>query len=132
MCHGIISSLSVLYMIDLLYQQEKWDQRDFENDVVPACAAIFVHNLPTRCFESAKLDQNRAALPYLLRLSDCLQDWERPSAENHEGLSDSGFDIDAQDGRLIFKVAYPNRRHKIMKEIESVISDPNNNIEITV
>jgi hypothetical protein len=81
-CHGIISSLSILYIIDMMYQKYNpqrayvdiddppginWNQSCFENDVVPACAAVFVHNLPARCFQSAKLDRNHATLPYLLR-----------------------------------------------------------------
>ena len=64
-CHGVMSSLSVLYVIDLMYQKYNpvreyrdiydppgiiWNQSYFENDVVSACAAIFVHNLPAHCF----------------------------------------------------------------------------------
>jgi len=138
-CHGIISSLSVLYVIDMMYQKYNprrayvdiydppgvnWNQSYFKNDVVPACAAVFVHNLPARCFRSAPLDRNRAALPYLLRLSDCLQDWERPSANDHTGLPDGDFDIDTPPGRLVFRVADSARRKQIAKEIASAILDP--------
>lgn len=135
-CHGIISSLSVLYVIDMMYQKYtprrnyvnnhnpsgiNWSQSFFENDVVPACAAIFVHNLPARCFQSAPIDRDRAALPYLLRLSDCLQDWERPSARDSIGLSDGDFDISTPTRRLVFRVADSARRNKIEQEIRSAI-----------
>jgi hypothetical protein len=137
-CHGIISSLSVLYIIDMMYQKYNprrtyediyyppginWNQSCFENYVVPACAAIFVHNLPERCFGSAKLDRNRATLPYLLRLSDCLQDWEKPSANNPTGFPDSHFDIYTTSGRLVFRVTDSDRRDRIEQEIASTILD---------
>jgi hypothetical protein len=137
-CHGIISSLSVLYVLDMMYQKYNpqrddvdihdpsginWNQSFFENDVVPACAAIFVHNLSPRCFRSTPLDRHRAALPYLLRLSDCLQDWERPSAEYPMGLFDCDFDISTPRRRLVFRVDDADRRDRIRQEIASAISD---------
>ena len=136
-CHGMISSLPVLYIVDMMYQKYNprrayvdnyepqginWNQSYFENDVVAACAAVFLHNLPARCFRSAPLDRNRAALPYLLRLSDSLQDWERPSANDPMGLPESAFDIDILLGRLIFKVGDTDRRSQIKEEIELAIS----------
>ena len=133
-CHGIISSLSVLYVIDLMYHKYNpdrkyqdisepsginWNQSYFENDVVPACSAIFVHNLPGRCFTTARLDRQRAPLAFLLRLSDCLQDWQRPSAGNPRGIPNSGFQIEIDGGRLVFSVADEGRRNKIASEIAS-------------
>lgn len=134
-CHGIISSLSVLSIIDMLYDKHNlenihnphginWNQLHFEKDVVPACAAVFVHNLPEQCFQQARLDRNRAPLPYLLRLSDCLQDWERPSANDLKGCPDSDFDICMQSDRLVFMVANSTRRNRIKEEITSTILDP--------
>jgi hypothetical protein len=138
-CHGMISSLSVLYVVDLMYQKYNprrayvdihdppsinWNQSCFENDVVPACAAVFVHNLPTRCFRSAPLDRTRAALPFLLRLSDCLQDWDRPSASDPAGISDDAFDISAVPGRVVFTVTDPGRRDRIAEEIVSALVAP--------
>jgi len=133
-CHGIISSLSVLYVIDLMYQQYNsgreyrniyepsninWNQSYFEDDVVPACSAIFVHNLPNRCFNNAPLCKQRAPLAFLLRLSDCLQDWNRPSADNPRGFPQRMFKINITNGRLVFTVADSVRRQKIMKELRS-------------
>jgi hypothetical protein len=138
-CHGIISSLSVLSIIDMLYHKHNqnrdyenihnphginWNQLNFEKDVVPACAAIFVHNLPEQCFQQARLDRKRAPLPYLLRLSDCLQDWERPSAKDLKGRPDNDFDICMQSDRLIFMVADSTQRNRIKEEITSAILDP--------
>lgn len=139
-CHGMISSLSVLYIIDLMYQKYNparayvdihdppsinWNQSYFENDVVPACAAVFVHNLPARCFRSAPIDRTCAPLPFLLRLSDCLQDWDRPSADDPVGASDDAFDIDVTPGRLLFTVTDPDRRQRIAEEIASSVVAPN-------
>lgn len=134
MCHGMMSSLSILYVIDLMYQKYNpgrehrniyepvginWNQTYFENDVVSACSAIFVHNLPARCFKDAPLDKKRAPLAFLLKLSDCLQDWGRPSAENPRGLPNRGYKINITDGKLIFTVSDEQRRQKIAEEIET-------------
>ncbi len=133
-CHGIISSISLLYVVDMMYQKYNpkrdytdirmprdinWNQAYFENDVVPACAAVFVHNLPERCFQSALLDYTHATLPFLLRLSDCLQDWDRPSASNPVGFPNDAYDIDAETGRLIFTINDPDRKRKIEEEVTS-------------
>jgi hypothetical protein len=133
-CHGIISSLSILYVIDLMYHKYNpdreyrdiyeppginWSQSYFENDVVPACSAIFVHNLPSRCFTSARLNRGRAPLAFLLRLSDCLQDWDRPSAGDPRGIPNGEFDIQIAGGRLVFTVASEDGRDKIAEEIAS-------------
>lgn len=133
-CHGIISSLSVLYIVDLMYEKYNpnrayrniceppginWNQSYFENDVVPACSAIFVHNLPDRCFVAARLDRTRAPLAFLLRLSDCLQDWDRPSATDAHGIPDDLFHIEVVAGKLVFTVDDPDRRNKIVDEISS-------------
>lgn len=135
-CHGIISSLSVLYIIDLMYQKYNprreyhdiydppgiiWNQSYFENDVVSACAAIFLHNLPARCFAGAPLDKERAPLAFLLRLADCLQDWDRPSADNPHGIPNREFNINITGGRLIFTVNDPDRKNKISTDIEATM-----------
>lgn len=135
-CHGIVSSLSVLYVIDLMYQKYNrnrehrdihepaginWNQSYFENDVVAACSAIFVHNLPSRCFKDAHLCKQQAPLAFLLKLSDCLQDWNRPSADNPRGIPQRVFKINITDGKLMFTVADSTRRKKIMKELRSSI-----------
>ena len=133
-CHGIISSLSVLYVIDLMYQKYNperkcqdiydqmgvtWNQSYFENDVIPACSAIFIHNLPSNRFKTARLNKKRAPLAFLLRLSDCLQDWDRPFADNPLGIPNSEYDIQITGGRLVFTVANKARRDKIADEIAS-------------
>jgi hypothetical protein len=132
--HGIISSLSVLYVIDLMYQKynperkDEWTDQDsilwgqsyFKNDVVPACAAIFVHDL-NHCLESAPLDRKRAPLAFLLKLSDCLQDWERPKADLPDGIPDDKFDIKVINKRLVFTVADKKRRDDIAKEVKSCL-----------
>ena len=135
-CHGIISFLSVLYVIDMMYQKYNpqrvyadiheppginWNQSYFENHVVPACAAVFVHNMPARCFRIAPLDRTRALLPFLLRLSDSLQDWDRPSADDPRGVPDDNFDINVVRDRLVFTVTDPVRRNRIEEELGSSI-----------
>lgn len=133
-CHGMISALSILYVVDLMYQKYNpsrkcrdiyeppginWNQSYFENAIVPACAAIFLHNLPSRCFGSSPIDRRRAPLPFLLKLCDCLQDWDRPSAEHPNGIPDHMYDLDCDHGGLTLTVRRSDRRMKIAGEIES-------------
>ena len=130
-CHGILSSLSVLYVIDLIYQKHNpkreyktiyhkesdCNQDHFDKQIVPACAAIFLHNLPAHCFKDAKIHPEYAPLPYLLKLCDTLQDWERPSTEDQDGFPPGLYDIEVQDGKLIF---YAKERKR---DLEKELSD---------
>lgn len=131
-CHGMISALAVLYVIDLMYQKHNpkreyrdickdninFNQKYFVTDVVSACAVIYIHNLPSRCFANAKIDRSKAPLAFLLKLSDCLQEWERPSLKNLEGYQATKFDIQVIDGKLTFHSDIPDEnKNKIRKEI---------------
>lgn len=147
-CHGIVSSLAILNAIDVMYQKynprrehddvrvndtdpdTNWNQKYFENDIIPACSAIFIHNLPTKCFVNAKINRSDAPLAYLLKLSDCLQEWERPSLENPAGIPATKFDIKIRKGRLVLTANISNdRKSKIREEISSSLAD-SANIEI--
>lgn len=112
--HGIISSLTVLYMIDLIYDQcnperKKEDiyqegmncnQKFFEDDIISASSAIYIHDLVGKDGCDIKFDRSKSPLAFLLRLSDCLQDWERPSSENLIGFPSEKYDIKIENGYL--------------------------------
>lgn len=124
-CHGMISALTVLYLIDLMYQKHNpkrkyndsdWSQEYFETDVVSACSAIFLHNLGADAFEN--IDKIKAPLPYLLKLSDELQEWDRPKKKMPEGDSPENYDIQVEQNHLIFKVSNQDRKGKIESEIK--------------
>lgn len=138
-CHGMISALVVLRVIDLLYQKFNkkrkyipkpiggidWNQKWFVSDVVPSCAAIFLHNLPSRCFKSSKIDRKKAPLAFLLKLSDCLQEWERPSKRNQTGYPSDNFDIELKNGRLsIVAEIDEDRKDEINTEIKETLIAP--------
>ncbi|MHC4771982.1 MAG: hypothetical protein ACYS8S_00080 [Planctomycetota bacterium] len=133
-CHGMLSAISVLRTIDLMYQKHNprrlyedirgdyssWDQTYFERDVVPACAAIFLHNLPATCFKDKKISRETAPLAFLLRLSDSLQEWDRPSKDNPDGYPASEFDICVENDSLVLSVNLPEKhKEKIRNEIDS-------------
>ena len=141
-CHGMISSLAVLYVIDLMYQKYNskreytdiyavgtninWNQIYFERDIIPACSAIYIHNLPNKCFADAKIDPLKAPLAFLLKLSDYLQEWERPSFTNQQGFSAAQFDIIIDNGQIIFHADIPDdKKKKIKDEISSSLVAPN-------
>jgi hypothetical protein len=141
--HGVMSALSVLYLIDLLYQkynskreykdiiipQESarvnFNQMYFERDVVSACAAIYIHSLSAEWFARKKIDRSRAAVAFLLRLSDVLQEWERPNRLDPCGFSADLFDIRRDDSRL-FLIANlePNARQEMENKIRSTLIAP--------
>ena len=126
----MVSALSVLYVIDLLYQKNNprrknlpnsgWSQDYFENDVVPACTAIFIHNLPIQYFRESKISLEKSPIAFLLRLSDCLQDWELPSYNNKNGFPANLYDINVVNKKLIFS-APKERKEKIINEIVNSI-----------
>ena len=141
-CHGMISALTLLYVLDLMYEkynpERKYmdafipgtnincNQKYFMEDIIPACAAIFLHNLPPRCFDKAKIDRKKAPVAFLLKLADCLQDWERPSGNDTKGLASNLFDIQIEDsGKLIVYMNIPEKRKKsIEAEIYSALLIP--------
>ena len=134
--HGIMSSLAVLNVIDLMYQEHNpernyrdikengfnFNQQIFCNIVVPACSAIFIHNLDHNKFEH-KINCSKAPVAFLLRLSDCLQEWDRPSDEKPTGFSSDYFNIEFNGGDLILRIDIPyDDKNKIIKKINDEIS----------
>lgn len=135
-CHGILSSLMMLNIIDLVYDKYNPDrgngdfliphtnlscnQEYFINDIIPACTAIFLHNLDYHYFTNTKIDRNKAPIAFLLKLSDCLQDWERSTINNKKGYPSSGYQILIRDSKLFFS-APQDRKDKIMKELNATL-----------
>jgi len=140
-CHGIISSLSVLYVIDSIYKKYNpdkkkdvpkrgldgntinWGQEYFDEDIIHACSAIFVHNLKGNCFKKSKIDKKKTPLAFLLKLSDCLQDWERPSGNKIKGFPDEEYGIEISKDGIDF-YAPGHRVKKIRNGIDSCLEEP--------
>jgi hypothetical protein len=136
--HAIVGALSLLNVIDSMYQFNNpkrlysrcekggtdWNQRYFDEDVVPACATIFLHNLHPRCFSNTKIVIQKAPLAFLLKLCDCLQEWERPSQENPTGLEAKQFDINIEHGIIIFTTPSAELKEKIKNDINAVLDVP--------
>jgi hypothetical protein len=140
-CHGMYSALAVLRVLDLMYQKYNpkrehkripavmpyldWNQRYFEQEVVCACTAIFLHNLPPARFNGVKISRQRAPVAFLLKLCDALQDWERPSKREPAGTPATAYDIDIRLSGLSLSARVENmRKTKIRNEIESVLDAP--------
>ena len=136
--HGVISGITLLHIIDKMYSKHNpnreerdiyidgdinCNQKYFLEDIIPSCSAIFVHNLPEECFTNKKILYNKAPLAFLLRLSDTLQEWERPSIQNEKGYSSKDFDILIdKDKRLIFQAKFPNEANREYLEMSDVLS----------
>lgn len=137
--HGIISSLAVLNVIDLLYQKYNpkreyldvivnkvnFNQKFFDNGIISACSAIYIHNLPSDCFDHAKIDRSKAPLAFLLKLSDSLQEWERPAHNDKTGSLASEFDINIDNNCLILQTPIQgSKKEKIKEELLSSLICP--------
>lgn len=137
--HGIISSLTVLNIIDLIYDKYNPERKKeyslqegmncnqtiFEEDIIPACSAIYIHDLVGKDEYNIKIDRSKAPLAFLLRLSDCLQEWDRPSSENLNGFSSSKFNIEIEKDHLILYANIPDSsRKKIENEIDKTLICP--------
>ena len=142
-CHGIISALVVLQIVDLMYKKHNpqrkdkkinnfgvinWNQKCFDDNVVSACTAIYLHNLPSSSFKKTKINLLNSPLAFLLKLSDSLQDWERPSSKYLNGYSASDFDIEIHEGKIYY-TAPSNKKIKIKEEIESSLANYQQYIE---
>ena len=141
-CHGIISSLAVLNVIDAMYEKNNpgrlyesivapksnldWNQEFFNEDIVSACSAIFIHNLQLRCFKGTKINLQKAPLPFILVLSDSLQDWERPSLNNPHGFPANLYDIKVSKGNLHFYADIPpDNKNRIKESILNLLDVKN-------
>lgn len=128
--HGIICSMLVLKAMDILYSyynsdrirgytpkdNNDWNYENFENQIVNSCASIFIHNLPIELFDTKKIDMIMHPLPFVLRLSDELQDWERITTKDNSYLSGELYSISIMDGTITFCVP-PHRLDKIKRSL---------------
>jgi hypothetical protein len=143
-CHGVISALAVLKVIDMLYSKENpkreyrdilagkvnWNQKWFEGDVVQACTAIFLHNLENFRFAGTPVRANRAPVAFLLRLADTLQEWDRPSGKEPDGHSPNLFDIEVSGGKLVYKTGIADPiKHGLRATLDQTLADHNVRIE---
>lgn len=128
-CHGMLSGLTLLNIIDVLYKANNperehrrtngggadWDQTIFDEHIVPACSAIFIHHLDPKHFEKSKIDARIAPAAFLLKLADTLQEWERPSRD-HPGYAADKFGIEVDNGVLIVRADMPAEKNQEMND----------------
>jgi len=116
MDHGVLGSLMLLKLVDALYgahnatmdsgtasTARRWERTHFNGDVVTVCASIFLHSLQLDDLGPSKLTSDSHALPFLLRLADELQDWDRPGGAENSERSPSQYKISAEPGVLSFR-----------------------------
>lgn len=133
--HGMVSALSVLYVLDRLYEYHNPDrntdmpanvqgvsygQQYFDNDIVSACTAIFLHDLDKKYFTDSKLTHEEAPLAFLLRLADTLQDWERPGKDLPKGRFATDYNISVTDSQLHF-VCPKAEKKRLLKELTDAL-----------
>ncbi|HJT33063.1 MAG TPA: hypothetical protein VJ783_13560 [Pirellulales bacterium] len=143
-CHGVISALAVLKIIDMLYAKENpkrehrdilrgkvnWNQQWFERDVVQACTAIFLHNLENFRFARTLVRADRASVAFLLRLADTLQEWDRPSGKEPDGHSPDLFDIEVSGDKLVYTTGIAEGiKQGLRVTLDQTLADHNVRIE---
>lgn len=142
-CHSIVGALGLLRLLDRLYQEHNprrvrkerfrdhvdWNEKYFEEDIVSACSAIFIHNLDASWFRGAKIDPEVAPLAFLLKLCDALQDWGRHSESDDDGISAEEYDIDIVDRMIIYR-APTDREARIRSALCESLEGIDNLIEI--
>ena len=129
LCHGIISSIVALKIIDSLYHRNNhWPRQDFIDYIIPACTAIFIHNLKEDRLGGCRIDYQTAPIAFLLKLSDMLQEWDRPKKDLEKGLEAQNFDIDIQNNKILFSVFesteyYKKAKDDIKEAIETTLAN---------
>lgn len=140
-CHGIISALVLLKILDGLYTKNNpkkdyksiiipgttidVNQKYFDDDIVSACSAIFIHNFKESSFKKTKISIQTAPLAFLLKISDCLQEWERPDKKNPIGLSSKQFRIEVKEKILLLSIDNDNdnsKKEKLKDELEGCLN----------
>jgi hypothetical protein len=130
-CHGVVGAMAVLRVIDMLYSKSNpdrefrrivianvdWNQQWFIEENVPACAAIFLHNLNARWFHATRVDRRLAPVAFLLRLADSLQEWDRPSGDDADGVSPNAFRLEMADGKLSFRAEVEEKRKEDLRKV---------------
>lgn len=135
--HGIMSSLVLYTTLDKIYQEFNpnrdeicyknitikgenynlnFSQRIFEGDITDICAAIFIHNLDEGCFENNKINIYETPLAYLLKLSDELQDWNRPKFDKTPINASDDYNFEVINSKLVIscKINYHEKLNKYL------------------
>lgn len=134
--HGILSSIILLKITDILYQEQDWS-RDLFKRVFPEIGlAIALHNIKWKDLNGYCGDNNilKEDLPeitlkdfpfcYLLILADTLQEWDRPSLAKPV-LPSTGVSIDYNENDEKFEVKFAlsdERVEEIKEELNDKIS----------
>lgn len=133
--HGILSSMLIIKQIDILYNrfnpqrilnlppqvgQPDWSQMHFYEHIVNACSAIFLHNLEDRFYHRNKLNISNQPLPFLMKLSDELQDWDRPGNSKRKMYTAKEYNISVYRKRINLYI--PKDRSEHFRKIRDFFS----------
>lgn len=146
--HGVISALAQLKIIDAMYDNNNpnrdkksvvvgdldFNQQNFENDIVTASTAIFIHNIDIAYdgFKE-KIDFKKAPIAFLLFLCDTFQEWDR-YAQKRKIFPGNHFDISCDNNSIILTVPdelYEDIFTKIKTRLSGFPITLNENVVIT-
>ena len=87
------------------------------------CSAIFLHNLKENNSKFKKFK-----LAYLLKLSDELQDWERPNGDGkYNNYKDYNIDVDENKIKIIIKNKRLNKIKSSLRNLDDSLIFTSNN-----
>jgi hypothetical protein len=131
MNHGIIGAIAILNIIDGLYQKNNpkrlkrnvllsdntnWNQTIFDRQIVPACTAIFLHGLDIDRFNDKKINYKKAPIAFLLKLTDELQDWQRPTNKLPRGHKIDNYRIFIENKKIKYYIKKSLKRTKNIRD----------------
>jgi len=131
--HGILSSLILLKITDILYQKQQWDRELYEKVFPEIGLAIASHNIKWKDLKDYSKDKeiSNENLPeitlkdfpfcYLLILADTLQEWDRPSL-GRPVLPSTGVSIDYDENEEKFEVKFA-LSDEMVGEIKKELND---------
>jgi hypothetical protein len=122
--HGFMGAVLFLKLTDYLYKKHpEWPQQDitFNEEILDAASAIAIHN-----FEWGSNDEKiniTDKIPYLLVLSDMIQEWDRFSPDKMM-LPPTGVDIQFNENNIRIYLALDDQRiKKIQSELDRKIKN---------
>ena len=117
----MLSAFTVLEQLNKLYVELGQSEQEFKSHVVPACSAIFLHNLHPSRLNKRFNGEDNSQVALLLKMVDCFQDWWRPQQDHPEGFSADNYQLVFDASEVLYRIKDDNRYRRIIDEYSACI-----------